>query len=204
MSKDALRKRILAWREALPAEAVATRSATITRRFFALTALRQARTLLFYLSFRHEVATAPMVRRALEMDKRVCAPEVLPAERRLVPRLLPPLTMPASLDEPLPGLVRGPLGILQPDPATCAAVPLEEINLVVIPGVAFDRRGHRLGYGHGYYDRFLAELPPATWRVGLAFAGQMVEEIPADLWDLPMHLLVTETQVILCSLPATP
>jgi len=66
----------------------------------------------------------------------------------------------------------------------------------VIPGLAFDRRGNRLGHGFGYYDRFLGGLPPGVPRVGLACACQLVTEVPVDAWDVPVHALVTEEGVI--------
>jgi 5-formyltetrahydrofolate cyclo-ligase len=67
---------------------------------------------------------------------------------------------------------------------------------VVVPGVAFDRKGRRLGQGFGYYDRFLGALPEGVTRVGLAFWHQVVPEVPVDAWDVPVHALVTEEGVI--------
>jgi 5-formyltetrahydrofolate cyclo-ligase len=67
---------------------------------------------------------------------------------------------------------------------------------VVVPGVAFDRKGRRLGHGYGYYDRFLATLPDEAVRVGIAFLHQVVPEVPVDAWDVPVHSLVTEEGVI--------
>lgn len=205
--KAELRRRILAWRDALPPEQVSSWSAAIAMRLFNLPAFRQARTVLFYLSFRNEVATPPMIARALASGIRVCIPETVPAERRMIPRLIAPSPLwgmgefpfsefPFSdLPEAL-GLVPGPMGLWQPDPARCPAVVPEEIDLVLVPGVAFDRRGYRLGFGHGYYDRFLPGLPERVRRVGLAFSGQVVEAVPADPWDVPLHGFVTEDGVI--------
>ena len=67
---------------------------------------------------------------------------------------------------------------------------------MVVPGVAFDREGRRLGHGFGYYDRFLATLPGDVTRVGLAFANQVIPEVPVDAWDVPVHALVTEEGVV--------
>ena len=66
----------------------------------------------------------------------------------------------------------------------------------MVPGLAFDRRGNRLGHGFGYYDRFLAGLPESVPRVGLAWASQRIPDVPVDAWDVPVHALVTEEGVI--------
>ncbi|MDD5762367.1 MAG: 5-formyltetrahydrofolate cyclo-ligase [bacterium] len=94
------------------------------------------------------------------------------------------------------GWETGPYGI--PEPSIPAGVEprLSGWNIVVVPGLAFDRRGNRLGHGFGYYDRFLAGLPGSVPRVGLAFEGQLVPEVPVDAWDVPVHALVTEEGVI--------
>lgn len=202
--KAELRRRILAWRDGLAPEQVTAWSAAIAAHLFAMRAFRQARTVLMYLSFRNEAATPPIIAHALRLGKRVCLPEAVQEGRRIVPRLVPA----SSAWEARPfspadrageaGLVPGPLGLWQPDPARCPAVPTVQIDLVLVPGVAFDRRGHRLGFGHGYYDRFLPGLPERARRVGLAFAGQVVEAVPADPWDVPLHQLVTEAGITDC------
>jgi len=94
------------------------------------------------------------------------------------------------------GWETGPYGILEP-PTPPGSIPRSEgFDLVVVPGVAFDRAGNRLGHGFGYYDRFLAGLPAGTIRVGLACAAQLVPEVPVESWDVPVHALVTEEGVI--------
>jgi 5-formyltetrahydrofolate cyclo-ligase len=94
------------------------------------------------------------------------------------------------------GWETGPYGILEP--STPAGVPprLSGWDIVVVPGLAFDRRGNRLGHGFGYYDRFLGTLPESVPRVGLAWASQRVPDVPVDAWDIPVHALVTEEGVI--------
>ena len=78
-------------------------------------------------------------------------------------------------------------------PAVLSAnVDLDKLDLVIAPGIAFDKNGHRIGYGYGYYDRFLGSLPEVVLRVGLACARQLVPEVPVDPWDVPVHALATE------------
>jgi len=94
------------------------------------------------------------------------------------------------------GWETGPYGIPEPaNPGGCKP-RRGGWDIVVVPGVAFDRRGNRLGHGFGYYDRFLGRLSGRVLRVGLACARQLIPEVPVDAWDIPVHLLVTEEGVI--------
>ena len=97
-----------------------------------------------------------------------------------------------ALIESLNELVAGPWGLVQPDPAK--ANWLEEqavIDLVVVPGIAFDRRGHRIGFGGGYYDRFLADLQAV--KLGLCYDDLVLQEIPNESHDVPMDIVVAQT-----------
>ncbi len=90
----------------------------------------------------------------------------------------------------------GTFGIHEPDPKVCVSAKISDLDLVIVPGVAFDRRGHRLGSGHGYYDRFLARIE--SLRVGLAFGAQIVDEVPVNGLDQAMDFIVTEGEIISC------
>lgn len=90
-------------------------------------------------------------------------------------------------------MASGALGVFQPGPG--AAVPVDALDIVLLPLVAWDRRGHRLGMGAGYYDRFLAPVASLArpLRAGVAYSVQRSEELPADSWDVPLHGLLSET-----------
>jgi 5-formyltetrahydrofolate cyclo-ligase len=90
--------------------------------------------------------------------------------------------------------VKGPFGILEPE-GKCIET-LNEVDLIVIPGVAFDRNGNRLGRGKGYYDKLLYTIPSTTLKAGICFDFQLLENIPVDPWDIQMNLIVTEKEVI--------
>jgi len=94
------------------------------------------------------------------------------------------------------GWETGPYGIPEPSSPAGAEPRLSGWDIIVVPGLAFDRRGNRLGHGFGYYDRFLGGLPESVPRVGLAWASQRIPEVPVDAWDVPVHALVTEDGVI--------
>jgi len=94
------------------------------------------------------------------------------------------------------GWVRGKYGLLEPQVPPGAAGLRSGFNLVVVPGMAFDAMGRRLGKGYGYYDRFLAGLAGTAVTVGLAFSRQLLPEVPVDAWDVPVDVVVTEDGVI--------
>ena len=87
-------------------------------------------------------------------------------------------------------LVRHRYGMLEPS-ETCPIFPIAQLQLVVVPGIAFDRKGYRLGYGKGFYDRFLANCPPVI-PIGLAYQIQIVEDTFPEAWDVPVQHIFTE------------
>lgn len=181
-----LRRAVLGRRLALPADRVAELSARVRAHLVSHPVWRASRVVLAYASFRQEVDTFPLLAEALARGKELVLPRVDRASRSL------DLLRVKDLETDLrPGYQ----GILEPDPARCAPTDPHLIDLVLVPGVVFDRRGFRLGYGGGYYDRLLGSLPRAV-RVGLAFSLQVVEEIPVLPHDLPVDILVTEDGIL--------
>ncbi len=163
----------------LPADR-ARLSAQVCDRARRLLAAAGADTVMVYVSFRSEVETNRLIVE-LRRTHRVAAPRVVAA---------------GTMDAMLLGgqLVRSRLGILEP-PATGEMVEPESIDAVLVPGLAFDSEGYRLGYGGGYYDRFLARYARAL-RIGLAFEAQMVESVRPHIRDQPLDHIVTERRVI--------
>ena len=94
-------------------------------------------------------------------------------------------------------LKRNSFGILDPDPEVCPPGDLEKVSLVIVPGVVFDRRGGRVGFGAGYYDRFLPKVPQAV-KVGLCYENQVADSVPTDDNDIPMDYLLTEEGLFNC------
>jgi 5-formyltetrahydrofolate cyclo-ligase len=119
---------------------------------------------------------------SLEQGKRVAVPVLEQGKK----------TMAHALIESLDVLVDGPWGLVQPDPAKATLLEKqEEIDLVVVPGIAFDRRGHRIGFGGGFYDRFLANLQVV--KVGLCYDDLILQGIPNEPHDVPMDIVVAQT-----------
>ena len=128
-----------------------------------------------------------LIRQCLARGKRVAVPLVNALENAMVPLLI---------KDPEKDLAPGYYGIPEPDPRKSLRVDAREIDAAVIPGSVFDVRGGRLGYGGGYYDRFLVYDAPRAKRVGLAFEMQLVERVPVQPHDQPLDILVTEERIV--------
>ena len=183
--KKEIRKRVLDIRNAMfPAE-IAAKSREIVRRATELREIREARTLMVFLNFGSEVATDDLVRWGWDTGKRIVVPLCGREERSLTPCLI----------EAFSDLEIGSYGIREPRADRLRVVQLEEIDAVLVPAVAFDRRGYRVGYGGGYYDRFLPKVPLAVW-IGMVFAFQIVPEVPIGRFDAQTDRIVTEEETI--------
>lgn len=182
-----LRQQILAVRDDLTAAEIEAKSAAISERLFQLAVFRDCRSVMFYAGFRSEVQTMAAMARCLERGLQLALPLSLPASRGLQPRVVTDLAR---------DLRPGYCGIAEPDPDQTLALPPAAIEVVIVPGSVFDLRGGRLGYGGGFYDRFLAREAPRALRIGLAFALQVSPlELPLADHDQRLDYLVTEEQV---------
>jgi 5-formyltetrahydrofolate cyclo-ligase len=185
MDKTALRREVLGRRAALGDRG--SRSEAILARVRALDAYRSTRLVASYVGVGDEVETTPLLREAFDRKVAVAVPWRDGARLHLV-RIV-------ALSE----LVPVSFGLLEPPPelaklAGRVVVP-SRVDLMLVPGLAFDRRGGRLGHGRGFYDRLLAEAGTGPLRVGLAFDCQIVERVPMTAGDQPMDLVVTENAV---------
>jgi 5-formyltetrahydrofolate cyclo-ligase len=154
----------------------------IKARLFNEEDFKKAKLVMFYVSLKDEVNTLSMIDEAVKMGKRVCVPVIFTEDKRLIA---------GEIKDRVKDLERQHFGICQPRAGHVKEVPLEDIDLVVVPGVAFDKNNVRLGRGHGYYDRFLCGLPRSTKTIGLAFDFQVVEKLPQDSHDVPVSKTIT-------------
>jgi len=187
VSKSILRKTVLKERRSLSPAEVTGKSNLIVNKALAMEEYLQASTVMVYLDFRNEVQTGTLVLRSMAVGKRVVVPATDINNYRLIPSLL----------EKFPGdLQPGNWGILEPKPDCLRPVEPTEIDLIFVPGVAFDLNGNRLGYGGGYYDRFLKQTGSHSTFVALAFELQVRQYVYPDTHDVPVHYLVTEKRLI--------
>jgi 5-formyltetrahydrofolate cyclo-ligase len=184
--KKLLRAQVLSRRDLLSAAQRAAASRDITGQLQALPAYRQARSVLAYMGFGSEVDTTTFVEQVLHDGKLLALPRIDRATRSLQLHRI------HRLDQ----LVAGVWGIREPD-ADANPLSMAEIDFVLMPGVAFDRRGGRLGYGAGFYDRLLADGPsiPRAQRVAAAFDVQIVDEVPCDAHDQRLDVIISENRI---------
>jgi len=180
--KEATRRLVLARRSQIPPDERAARATVITESLLALPELETARAVLAYVSMRAEVPTGGLCRAVLASGRTLLLPSVADdGTLRASPV--------ASLDDLEPGF----RGI--PEPRARFPVVLTMADVFVVPGVAFDPAGARLGYGGGFFDGFLRANPRAA-RIGVCFEVQVVEAIPMESHDEPVDVVVTEERVI--------
>ncbi len=184
-AKIELRKGIIARRSALGLPARQSANRTISKQVLALSGFCEAETVLAYMSFAAEFCTSEIVRAALDRDKILVLPKINRSERRL------DLFEVTDLDS---DLIPGIWGILEPDPERCERISAEEVDFVLVPGVAFDADCNRLGYGGGYYDRLLGDVGPFATLVAAAFTVQLVDRVPVEAHDIALDAVVTENQ----------
>ena len=185
-AKLAMRRQVLARRDALPADVLAAASAAIAARVVALPEFVSAGAVLLTLPFRSEWDTRPVVRAALAAGKTVAIPRVDARARMLELH---------AIADPQRDVVAGRQGI--PEPLRdCPRIARDAIHFVLVPGVAFDLAGRRLGYGGGYYDRLLSLLSPGVARVAGTLEIQLVDRVPAAPHDLPVDMIVTERRTL--------
>jgi 5-formyltetrahydrofolate cyclo-ligase len=144
-----------------------------------------ANVLMIFLSLPDEVDTAALALAAWQMNKTVCAPRVDWEHRKMMPVEI------TSLDTHVK------VGLYEaPQPAEARLIPLEMLDLVVVPGVAFDRKGRRLGRGGGFYDRFLAQGGLTAVTCGLALREQVLDDLSSEPHDQNVKMLVTDEEVL--------
>ena len=186
VGKRELRMRVLAARAALPQPWRERASRVITETLAALPEFTKATTVLAYASFGSEFDTKQLLHAVVAGGRRLVLPRVQRAPTRLS------LHVVTSLEH---DLVESAWGIREPDPQRCLELTMDDVDCVLIPGVAFDARGGRLGYGGGFYDRLLAGggnpgLIAATYSV------QCVQAVPMAVHDRRVPIIVTEAATI--------
>lgn len=153
------------------------KSKTIKEKLFKTKVFKKAKRVMFYIAFDGEVNTTEMIEEAQKSGKIIVVP--ICKKNRIIK---------ACLFGNKERLVRGPYGIWEPMLEHC--VNLKQLDLVIVPGVAFDKKGHRLGRGKGYYDRFLKKLSKRTTSIGIAFDFQILPSIPATTYDASVNKVI--------------
>ena len=181
MDKDTLRAEIKLKRKNLTKTEIQEKSDKVYNLLFSSGLLESANTVMVYLSAFNEVRTDKIIAKLLATGKRVVAPVTDETAVSITPYYI------TDISE----LTKGAYGIFEPPQAEKAKI--SDIDAVIVPGIAFDKKGNRMGFGAGYYDRFLADFKGI--KIGICYNFQLLDEICADTHDIPMDYIISEENI---------
>jgi len=171
----------------LSANNISEKTKSIEKRLFEFANFIEAKTSLLYINSEYEVVTKDILKRCFYYNKTVVLPS-FNAEMQKIYLL--------KVDNLKTCLKRGENGTLEPDTSKCKIVPIEFIDIAIIPGFAFDEKGGRIGSGNGLYDRLIPMLPVTTRKVGLAYESQIIQQVPMESHDKHVDIIITENRII--------
>lgn len=166
---------------------LADKTKAIEERLFEFANYLEARIALLYTPALAEVNTREIIKRSYMYNKIVVLPAYDPETKKMTLY---------KIDDPEKDLIQGPRGNMEPDPERCKTVPLDCLDIAIIPGIAMDEKGGRIGLGNGYYDRLIPELPITTRKVGLIFEDQIISMVPMEAHDKFVDIVVTDERII--------
>lgn len=181
--KNALREKFRAKREALSCEEKSERDKSILNKLLSLSEYMHSSEIFTYVSKEKEIDTKRFIEKALQDRKQI-----------FVPRCISGMPIMDFYEiHSLSDLAEGSFGLLEPNPMQCQKIENVSRGLCILPGFCFDKAGYRLGYGKGYYDRFLAKFTGTT--VGVCYASDVQNQLPHGYYDRPADILVTEQYI---------
>ena len=189
--KNAMRKKYLDIWDSFTKEDIRNRSAIIFNKLKETPEYKNANNIMCFVSFNNEVETHEFIEEAILEGKSIYIPVILDDE----PESIFKKTMKISKIESLQGLIKNHMGILQPPCETLKISDAKELDLLVVPGIVFDKRGYRIGYGGAFYDRFITFLDsqkPGIPKIGVCFNESYIEEVPYDIYDKKVDSVITD------------
>ena len=185
--KQEIRDEIASKIAALQPDVVTQKTKAIEDRLFEFANFLESRIALLYTPAANEVATLEIIKRSFVYSKIIVLPAFDPETYQMT--LM-------KIDIPEKDLIEGPRGNLEPNPERCKAVPIDCLDIAIIPGIALDEKGGRIGSGQGYYDRLIPNLPITTRKVGLVFEDQIVPLVPQESHDKHVDIIITDKRII--------
>lgn len=185
--KQMLREQLTSSLDLLPKETVAKKNLVVAEKLFDFANFLESKIALLYLQKDWEIDSKSIIKRALEMHKIV----VLPLKNREKPKVAL-----YKIDVPEKDIVPDSDGHLVPDISRCKKVPIDCIDIAIVPGLGFDEKGGRIGAGDGYYDYLIPRLPITTRKVAVAFEEQVVMLVPMESHDKYVDIIITDSRVI--------
>ncbi|MCT4594552.1 MAG: 5-formyltetrahydrofolate cyclo-ligase [Anaeromicrobium sp.] len=188
--KKLIRKDLLEMRRNLTKSEVESKSHKIFTSLCNMDLFKNSKSIMIYMDFRNEVQTNEIINHMLKQDKRPIIPISIPSTKTLIL---------SQLKNPKEDLTEGTYGVLEPREDSIRPFNPNNLDLILVPGVAFDPFGYRVGYGAGYYDRFLSSLKEKVSTIGLSFDLQIIEKVPIDEFDQKLDYILTESKIIHCN-----
>lgn len=186
-TKHDIRKDMAKAIDAFSKEEIEEKTSRIEARLFEFANFLESNISLLYVNHDFEVNTRRIIERCLGYNKIIILPAFNTDTFQM--KLM-------KVDNLGTDLKMGPRGILEPDATNCKVVPIERIDIAIIPGVALDEKGGRIGSGEGFYDRLIPKLPITTRKVSLAFESQIIQQVPMESHDKYVDIIITEKRII--------
>ena len=185
--KKEFRKKVINLRKEKDKDFIKHNSDKITDKLLNLDCIKNAKNIMLYLDFNNEVSTDSLIKKLLNLGKIVSSPITLKEERKLIPSQITDLKN---------GIQYGAYNIREPKPECSPAINIKDLDVVIVPAVAYDKNCYRLGYGGGFYDRFLENLRKDAVTIGIAFDLQIFDEVPKEPHDAQLDYIVTESRIL--------
>ncbi|MBW2252122.1 MAG: 5-formyltetrahydrofolate cyclo-ligase [Deltaproteobacteria bacterium] len=186
-TKSEIRSDIAEILNALSDNEIKEKTKEIENRLFEFANFLESKIALLYINNSCEVISLDIIKRCFDLYKIVVLPA--PNTSRYEMKLM-------KIDNIDKDLSPGAEGILEPDAHRCKTVPIESIDIAIIPGIAFDEKGGRIGSGDGYYDRLIPKLPITTRKVALSLESQIIQQVPVESHDRHVDIIITEKRII--------
>ena len=185
--KKEFRKKVINLRKEKDKDFIKHNSDIITDKLLNLDCIKNDKNIMLYLDFNNEVSTDSLIKKLLNLGKIVSSPITLKEERKLIPSQITDLKN---------GIQYGAYNIREPKPECSPAINIKDLDVVIVPAVAYDKNCYRLGYGGGFYDRFLENLRKDAVTIGIAFDLQIFDEVPKEAHDAQLDYIVTESRIL--------
>ncbi|WP_042277973.1 5-formyltetrahydrofolate cyclo-ligase [[Clostridium] dakarense] len=189
--KKEFRSKVISNRKNQSSDFVSKHSSIIVEKLLAMDCIKNAENIMLYLDFNNEVQTDELVNKLLSLKKIVSSPITILNERKLIP---------CQINDLKNDIQIGAYGIREPKKESSCEVNISDIDIVIVPAVAYDEKCYRLGYGGGFYDRFLEQLRDDAITIGIAFDIQIFNDVPKEPHDAQLDYIVTETRILTSSL----
>ncbi|AFS77214.1 5-formyltetrahydrofolate cyclo-ligase [Gottschalkia acidurici 9a] len=191
LDKKAIRKRMLNIRQQMNRDKVESLSKEIKLKLMKLPIYQKSKTIMLYLSFGNEVDSYELIKACLESGKKVVVPFCVKKDMKIIPTEIKSLDIPLRTHD---------MGYMEIEEEFVDPVSADEIDLIILPGIAFDKKCYRIGFGAGYYDRFLGELNFGIPTIGVAYDFQIIESfLEMESHDVPLDYVITESRIIIRS-----